>query len=184
MLRASLPLPKAPLTSASAAERRKECRRGFTLIELVIVLAMLGTLAGIGLPTYANYLEKAKIARAMADVGAISTDLRLYMLSSGELPDSLAQVGRGTFLDPWQNPYEYLKIACAEIKQTKKKKKCTDTAAKGMRKDKFLKPLNFDYDLYSRGKDGATVPPLNAGPSRDDIVRANNGAYIGLASAF
>ena len=52
------------------------------------------------------------------------------------------------------------------------------------RKDRFLVPLNSDYDLYSAGKDGESAPPLGAAQSRDDVVRANNGAYIGLASGY
>ncbi len=45
-------------------------------------------------------------------------------------------------------------------------------------------PINSDYDLWSSGKDGASSPPLTAKPSRDDIVRANNGRFVGLASDF
>ena len=45
-------------------------------------------------------------------------------------------------------------------------------------------PINSDFDLYSTGPDGASVAPLTAEPSRDDIVRANDGAFIGLASEY
>ena len=50
-----------------------------------------------------------------------------------------------------------------------------------MRKDRFLVPINSCYDLYSMGKDGQSVPPLTAKASWDDIVRANDGAFVGLA---
>jgi general secretion pathway protein G len=52
------------------------------------------------------------------------------------------------------------------------------------RKDRFLVPINSDYDLYSMGPDGQSVAPLTAAPSQDDIVRASNGAYFGLAADF
>lgn len=52
------------------------------------------------------------------------------------------------------------------------------------RKDRFLVPINSDYDLYSMGKDGESVAPLTAAKSRDDIVRAANGTYVGLAENF
>jgi general secretion pathway protein G len=52
------------------------------------------------------------------------------------------------------------------------------------RKDYSLVPLNTDYDLYSRGKDGQSAPPLPATVSQDDVLRANNGGFIGLASTF
>lgn len=52
------------------------------------------------------------------------------------------------------------------------------------RKDRFLVPINSDYDLYSMGPDGQTNEPLNVPVSRDDIVRASNGAYVGVAENF
>ncbi|MCP5251868.1 MAG: hypothetical protein H6939_09135 [Burkholderiales bacterium] len=45
-------------------------------------------------------------------------------------------------------------------------------------------PINSDYDLYSMGKDGASVSPLTAKASRDDIIRANNGRFIGRAADY
>ena len=45
-------------------------------------------------------------------------------------------------------------------------------------------PLNSTYDLYSKGKDGASAGPLTAQSSGDDIIRANDGGYIGLASGY
>ena len=51
-------------------------------------------------------------------------------------------------------------------------------------KDKSLHPLNSDYDLYSMGKDGASTGPLTAKASRDDVVRANDGRFIGLAKDY
>jgi general secretion pathway protein G len=80
-------------------------------------------------------------------------------------------MGDGNLLDPWGNPYQYL----------------NHYTMKGngqARKDRFLKPLNSDYDLYSMGKDGQSSPPLQAKPSLDDVIRASNGSYVGLASNF
>jgi general secretion pathway protein G len=52
------------------------------------------------------------------------------------------------------------------------------------RKDRFLVPINSDFDLYSMGPDGRTQATLNAPVSRDDVIRAANGAYYGLAEKF
>jgi general secretion pathway protein G len=52
------------------------------------------------------------------------------------------------------------------------------------RKDGKPNPLNSDYDLYSMGADGDSMGPLSATASRDDIVRANNGAFIGLGEEY
>ena len=48
----------------------------------------------------------------------------------------------------------------------------------------LLVPLNSTYDLYSKGKDGASASALNAHASGDDVIRANDGGYIGLASGY
>ncbi len=53
-----------------------------------------------------------------------------------------------------------------------------------LRKDKFLVPVNTDFDLYSKGRDGKSVAPFTAGASRDDVVRANNGGYFGLVQYY
>ena len=52
------------------------------------------------------------------------------------------------------------------------------------RKDRFLHPINSDYDLYSMGKDGQSMEPLTAQKSHDDVIRANDGSFVGLAVEF
>ena len=148
--------------------------RGITLIELLFVLAILGTLAGIAMPVYTNQIEKARIIKAVAEIAIIQREIAAYEGKEADnfLPKTLADIGRGNLLDPWDNPYRYLNFA--SIKKGTGK----------MRKDRFLVPLNTDYDLYSMGKDGITMTPLTAKPSYDDIIRANDGAVIGLASEY
>ena len=50
--------------------------------------------------------------------------------------------------------------------------------------DRFLAPINSTYDPYSMGEDGQTVPALTANSSKDGIVRANDGGFIGLAVKY
>ena len=159
-------VPRAPSVWSPGV---KGCCRGVTLIELLIVVAMIGTLAAIGIPVYGNAIEKARVTKAIADIRALSTEIGEYQLFNGSLPLSLADIGRANFLDPYGNPYEYLNFS-AGLGQA--------------RKDRFLVPLNSDYDLYSKGQDGESVSPLTAAKSRDDIIRANDGGYIGLASEY
>jgi general secretion pathway protein G len=52
------------------------------------------------------------------------------------------------------------------------------------RKDRFLVPINSDYDLYSMGPDGMSASPLTAKISQDDIIRASDGLFIGRACDF
>jgi general secretion pathway protein G len=89
------------------------------------------------------------------------------------LPDSLNDVFNTNPIDPWNNPYQYLRIDGGDVKGKGK-----------MRKDHFLVPINTDYDLYSMGRDGKSQAPFTARASQDDVVRANNGGFVGLVSDY
>jgi general secretion pathway protein G len=47
-----------------------------------------------------------------------------------------------------------------------------------------MKPLSSDFDLFSKGKDGDYEKNLNAPVSQDDVIRANDGRFIGLVSEY
>jgi general secretion pathway protein G len=110
------------------------------------------------------------VARATADIRILDSEIGVFQAGKGRLPTSLAEIGRGTLKDPWGNPYEYLEFAAGPPGL--------------VRKDLSLVPLNSTYDLYSKGKDGQSQPALTASVSRDDIIRANDGGYIGPASGY
>ena len=145
--------------------------RAFTLLEILIVMAIMITLAAMGIPAMADALENAYVAHAIGDIRTLQTEITRYEVQLGKLPDVLQEVGITDLLDPWGNPYQYLNFDNVQGQGQK-------------RKDKFLVPLNSTYDLYSMGKDGQSSSPLTANASKDDIVRANDGAYIGLGSLY
>lgn len=155
-------------------KKSKIMAQAITLVELLIVVAIVGTLATIGVPSYNHYVDKARASQAIEDISAIQKGISVYAAENGTLPDSLDEAIWPRRLDPWGHPYEYLRIEGRPKSEVVGK----------WRKDRFLVPLNTDYDLYSKGKDGKTKPPLTAQPSRDDIVRANDGAFIGMASEY
>ena len=63
-------------------------RRSFTLIELLIVVAIIGILAAIAVPNFLNAQIRAKVTRAYSDMGAISTALDMYYLDQNGFPTS------------------------------------------------------------------------------------------------
>ena len=177
---------------------RNEQGAGFTLVELMIVIAILGTLAAIALPVYSHQIEKAKITKAIVEIHMLEKEIMSYRLDPGsapeadpeeekpgkgkgkgkkseetvtnDLPNSLADIGYGDLRDPWGNPYQYADHA--------------DISAGQRRKYKSTVPLNTDYDLYSMGPDGKTKAPITAKAGYDDIIRASDGEYIGPASQY
>jgi len=157
-------------TRSSAASVRMVVLLGFTLIELLISLAIMGTLAGMATIAYKRILFEAQNTLAVNDLRTIQNHITIYEQENGALPESLDDLGMGPFKDPWGNPYQYQDL---------------DSVPPGKaRKDHFLVPLNEDYDLWSMGPDGKSVPPLTSKHSRDDIIRANSGAYIGSAANY
>jgi general secretion pathway protein G len=155
------------------SKRRKSL--GLTIVELLIVIAIIGTLAAIAIPVYSGYVTNARNQAAITDIKTISLVIEKYRVDRNNmsLPNALSDINYQNYRDPWGRPYQYLNIqalgghGCGQC-----------------RKDRFVVPINTDYDLYSMGKDGQSSSPLTAAISKDDIVRANNGAYIGLAYAY
>lgn len=154
-------------TSASAASRQ----RAFTLTELLIALLIAGSLLTIAVPSYRDYIERARRTSAIKDLSVLALKLENHRDRTGSFPASLADLNYTPPPDPWGNAYQYLAIDVTPPPNT------------GLvRRDKNMNPLNSDFDLYSMGPDGQTQKQLTAAKARDDIVRAGNGGFIGLAA--
>jgi general secretion pathway protein G len=155
--------------SAKSPRERSATRpdAGFTLIELLAAVSIIGTLAAIAVPKSREMVDRARVAKAIGDIQAISVDLD----TQDTLPDDLTFFGP-VKLDPWGHPYQYNRFP------TNKQ------VPQGARRDRFLVPINSTYDLFSAGKDGESQPSLNTKASKDDIIRANDGGFVGLAERY
>ncbi len=249
--------------------------RGFTLLELMIVVSILSIIASIGVPQYLSALRTARIGKAKHELVTISHAIEAFLgTSGGRLPLTLHQVGFGGRLDPWGVPYCYLNYADgtgdglqwaidaglvdpsaftapppsgggggggggmtpkrlgvvarvrlapqgldgdAATKLLEATTKATTIAADlgrvvsadeleslvvsiasnpdfGMfsgvetettrRRDRYMFPLNTDYDLFSLGPDRRTSVSLGEKVGLDDVIRANNGGFFGVAADY
>lgn len=130
--------------------QERDKKKGFTLVELLLVVTIIGILAGAVFVNLTGQSKRAKIQRAKSDITMISSALTLYEMAVGEYPDDLRDLvedpgvdgwngpylTKKTFLDPWGNEYQFQYPATAG---------------------------GLEYDLYSVGPDGQEA-------TDDDIV--------------
>lgn len=108
----------------------KRNERGFTMIELLVVLVILGLLAGLVGPQFFGKVDSSKVRTAETQVKMLKMALQTYKLDVGSYPQELtalrsAPQDAGRFwsgpyleesvpLDPWNNPYVYAKDSAAD----------------------------------------------------------------------
>jgi type IV pilus assembly protein PilA len=71
----------------------KKVQQGFTLIELMIVVAIIGILAAIAIPAYQDYTVRAKVSEPMTFLDAAKVSVAEYYQSQGRMPTSLTAAG-------------------------------------------------------------------------------------------
>jgi general secretion pathway protein G len=265
---------------------RQRVAHGFTLLELMIVVAILAIIASMGVPQYLSALRIARIGKARHDLVTIANAIARYQASSGgHLPLTLYQVGFGGRLDPWGLPYCYINYADGtgdgldwaikaglvdpsavvtvsmgaavrgaqgprlagflwpslvpqssvggqgvqqqgsqdaqvgaqgpvevvpadraevdKIVSTVVRPLASDELVgltgslvsgatiyttvpidRTRRRDRYLFPLNTDYDLFSLGPNMLTSVSIGESFGQDDVIRANNGGFFGPASEY
>ncbi len=157
--------------------------RGFTLVELIVTVAIVGILATLAVPIYKDTTDRAKYAGVKSDIRTMEDAIGAYALDQNKLPAQLSDLGnQGNRKDPWNNPYQYYNIDTGTGNGTRYLSWAVDPAT-------LDNCLNHDYDLYSKGPDGQTknlIPdpsdPAVKTTSSDDVIRVNEGATILLAS--
>lgn len=140
---------------------------GFTLIELVVVVAIIGILVALAIPVFEEFAQRARNSRAMQEVRVLETEIQGYFFVNGVYPGELADIDRGDLKDPWGQHYVYNDFS--------------DIVTNPPRKI-FGVPLNFDFDIYSKGKDMLTDPVVSSPTGKDDVVRGGEGLFLGLGA--
>ncbi|MBE8566994.1 type IV pilin protein [Vibrio sp. OPT20] len=78
-------------------KNKRTNQKGFTLIELMIVVAVIGVLSAIAIPKYQEYVEKGALGAALATATALKTNYEDYLAVSGAAPTSSAAIGATDF---------------------------------------------------------------------------------------
>jgi general secretion pathway protein G len=142
--------------------------------EWVVVAAIFVTFLSIAIPTIQEYRYNVKLTVAISDIIQLEDNILNYKHSFNRLPPNLQILGFGKLKDPWGNPYQYRLISRKPVPSERIER----------RQAQFQLPLNDDYDLFSMGPDGKTAQSLLHPEGSDDIIRADNGTYIGLAGEY
>jgi general secretion pathway protein G len=157
----------ATVVVATEKSKTPYCSKGFTLVELIIVVAIVGVLATLAIPAYDAIREKARIYRAVAEIRNLETEINAYLTEKGVYPATLSDLGRGVILDPWEHEYQYSPVP--------------------KYKDRFLNLLNTTYDLHSMGSGGTSNlgNPRTTDPAcKDDVILGGDGSYIGTGENY
>lgn len=87
-------------------------QHAFSLIELMVAVAIVGVSATIAVPAYSSYMERIRTEQAIIDINQIAMRIESYnpVGSANLYPVSLADIGMDNMRDPWGNPYQYLNL--------------------------------------------------------------------------
>ena len=167
---------RAARINPAAKYKKNAGGRGFSLLELLLAITIIGILSAIAIPSYRGYLDNNKVQTAISDIRYIQVCIERYYTETFQYPPTITTIASclpNNGNDPWGNPYVYLNII---------------NGGHGIhgqvRKNFATNPINTLYDLYSIGKDGQTHVQVSNNGGKDDIVLGRDGAFVGLGKDF
>ena len=106
-------MPVARFGCRSRLVRRRgwQDQRAFSLVETLIVCALLSTLASIAAGIYVTALKTARVTRAIGDLHALDVDIRTFHLRNNRYPTTLIEARPIVPNDPWGRPYVYTDLS-------------------------------------------------------------------------
>jgi general secretion pathway protein G len=145
-------------------------RTRFNPTDIAIVLAVVALLSAMAMPAWSLVVDQQRNQLAANQLQLIRDRILQQRTLKGSLPVSLQELRGLPDADPWGHPYVYRNLR--------------RTQSNVARRDHRLHAINRDFDLYSKGSNGDSRAPLNAMASRDDIVMAGDGSYVGSAADY
>ncbi|MBK8452409.1 MAG: pilin [Thiofilum sp.] len=106
----------------------KNVQKGFTLIELMIVVAIIGILAAIALPAYQDYTKRSHVSEGLSLAGAAKLGVTEFFADRGALPTSNADVGLAAATDIKGNAVKSVAVGGSGVITITYNSKVTDNA--------------------------------------------------------
>lgn len=154
--------------------KRPKDNSGFTFLELLIAMTIVATLATLAFSGFAQFKELARIARCCEEIRSLEREIAAYATEKGDLPPNLAALSRLDLKDPWGNPYHYYPAALPVDPSNAGPNNRIDASG----------TINTDFDLYSLGPTGAFTQSIVPDESQDDVIRGNDGGFVGQAKDY
>jgi general secretion pathway protein G len=146
--------------------------RGFTLVELLMVIAIIGVLSLMVIPQYSNLQNKVKSARCKSEIRTVEKNIIAYNLEKGSFPPTGSLgLATTTLTDPWGRAYQYYNIQTGGVGGPYTEWDVSTT-------------INHDFDLYSMGVNGLGTYTLSDADCMDDIIRSADGLIVEEAKDY
>ena len=143
--------------------KMQQKQRGFTLIELMIVVAIIGILAAIAIPSYQDYTARAQVSEAVSLTAGLKTPLAEYYQTRGSFPATLKASDIGSTLSgKYVKEVKLLRLTTNGIRVTATMKQAGSVAALVAGKDLFINTLDGGRTWLCRG-DGIDQKHLPSG---------------------